>query len=102
MHCTTGADRTPQADRDRRVAEIGEVLAVLPLPRCGSSPPRRSLLHTEVMREHFLVDPDGWRLTGLLDFEPAMIGDRAYGSSARPSNRPYCSRTHCCTCTATS
>lgn len=30
------------------------------------------------MRQHFLIDPDGWRLTGLFDFEPAMIGDRAY------------------------
>jgi hypothetical protein len=25
-----------------------------------------SLLHTEAMPQHFLVDPDGWRLTGLL------------------------------------
>ncbi|WP_037673129.1 aminoglycoside phosphotransferase family protein [Streptomyces griseus] len=45
---------------------------------CLPSTPRRSLLHTEVMRQHFLVDPDGWRLTGVFDFEPAMIGDRAY------------------------
>lgn len=119
-------DRVPHADRERIVAEIGEVLAVLhgldaaplgdvlgpgdwgafvdrqsagaveqqrrhelpsawldripeflasvPLPRT----PRPSLLHTEVMQQHFLVDPDGWRLTGLFDFEPAMIGDRAY------------------------
>ncbi len=40
--------------------------------------PSPSLLHTEVMQQHFLVDPDGWRLTGLFDFEPAMVGDRAY------------------------
>ncbi|MGW1884968.1 phosphotransferase [Streptomyces sp. NPDC001970] len=40
--------------------------------------PQPVLLHTEFMRQHLLVDPDGWRLTGLFDFEPAMIGDRAY------------------------
>ncbi|MEU5577644.1 aminoglycoside 3'-phosphotransferase/choline kinase family protein [Streptomyces huasconensis] len=52
---------------------------------------RRSLLHTEFMRQHLVVRPaepaepavpaapaDGWRLTGLFDFEPAMIGDPAY------------------------
>ncbi|WP_322973411.1 phosphotransferase family protein [Actinacidiphila soli] len=38
----------------------------------------RVLLHTEVMREHLLVDPSRWTLTGLFDFEPAMIGDRVY------------------------
>jgi hygromycin-B 7''-O-kinase len=40
--------------------------------------PPRVLLHTEVMRQHLVVDPQTWRLTGLLDFEPAMIGDPAY------------------------
>ncbi|MEU7599047.1 aminoglycoside 3'-phosphotransferase/choline kinase family protein [Streptomyces sp. NPDC039022] len=54
--------------------QIPDFLTSVSLPRA----PRRSLLHTEVMRQHFLVDPDGWRLTGLFDFEPAMIGDRAY------------------------
>ncbi|MFI1368667.1 phosphotransferase [Streptomyces griseochromogenes] len=54
--------------------QIPDFLASVPLPRA----PHRCLLHTEVMRQHFLVDPDGWRLTGLFDFEPAMIGDRAY------------------------
>lgn len=40
----------------------------------------RVLLHTEFMRQHLLIGPaDGpSRLTGLFDFEPAMIGDRAY------------------------
>jgi hygromycin-B 7''-O-kinase len=44
-----------------------------------SSPP--VLLHTEVMRQHLLVseDPGGaWRLSGLIDFEPAMRGEREY------------------------
>ncbi|MET9734870.1 aminoglycoside phosphotransferase family protein [Streptomyces sp. NPDC006458] len=59
---------------------IPDFLASVLLPR----DPRPSLLHTEVMRQHLLVDPadpadaDGPRLTGLFDFEPAMIGDRAY------------------------
>lgn len=41
---------------------------------------RRVLLHTEVMREHLLAEQrDGaWRLTGLVDFEPAMIGAPEY------------------------
>ena len=39
-----------------------------------------ALLHTEIMREHVLVSGDGerWALSGLFDFEPAMIGDPAY------------------------
>lgn len=41
---------------------------------------RRVLLHTEVMREHLLVTrrDDGWVLSGLFDFEPAMIGAPEY------------------------
>ncbi|MFD3631171.1 phosphotransferase family protein, partial [Streptomyces sp. NPDC058664] len=59
---------------DGWLEQIPDFLDAVPLPRA----PHRSLLHTEVMRQHFLVDPDGWRLTGLFDFEPAMTGDRAY------------------------
>jgi len=40
--------------------------------------PERVLLHTEVIREHLLVTPGTWTLSGLLDFETAMTGDRAY------------------------
>ncbi|CAM5285105.1 phosphotransferase [Streptomyces spiroverticillatus] len=40
--------------------------------------PPRVVLHTEPMRQHFVVDPTTWRLTGLFDFEPAMLGDAAY------------------------
>ena len=41
---------------------------------------RHALLHTEVMREHLLVAPvdGGQGLTGLFDFEPAMIGAPEY------------------------
>ncbi|MEU3074037.1 aminoglycoside phosphotransferase family protein [Streptomyces laurentii] len=53
---------------------IEDFLTSVPLPRA----PRPSLLHTEVMRQHFFADPGTWRLTGFYDFEPAMIGDRAY------------------------
>lgn len=40
----------------------------------------RALLHTELMREHLLVSPaqGRWRVTGLFDFEPAMVGAPEY------------------------
>jgi hygromycin-B 7''-O-kinase len=40
--------------------------------------PERVLLHTEMIREHLMVNPGTWTLSGLLDFETAMTGDRAY------------------------
>ncbi|CAM5455500.1 aminoglycoside phosphotransferase family protein [Streptomyces aurantiogriseus] len=58
------------------VEQIPGFLASVPLPRTPQPGP--SLLHTEVMQQHFLLDPATHRLTGLFDFEPAMIGDRAY------------------------
>lgn len=41
---------------------------------------RRALLHTEVMLDHVLVERDrsSLRLSGLVDFEPAMVGDPEY------------------------
>ena len=41
---------------------------------------RRALLHTEVMRDHVqLVEAQGsWSVGGLLDFEPAMVGEPEY------------------------
>ena len=40
----------------------------------------RALLHTEVMREHFMVDRrDGvWRVSGIIDFEDALLGAPEY------------------------
>ena len=40
----------------------------------------RSLLHTEIMREHLRVQPraGGWEISGRFDFEPAMIGTPEY------------------------
>ncbi|MEV0437664.1 aminoglycoside 3'-phosphotransferase/choline kinase family protein [Streptomyces spectabilis] len=57
--------------------QIPDFLDAVGPPAAGA---RRALLHTEFMREHLLAAPapDGWRLTGLFDFEPAMIGDPAY------------------------
>ncbi|MCU0724713.1 MAG: aminoglycoside 3'-phosphotransferase/choline kinase family protein [Planctomycetes bacterium] len=42
------------------------------------------LLHTEVMREHLFVtrDAGGWRLSGLIDFEPSMAGAAEYEFAA--------------------
>ncbi len=51
------------------------------LGRWASAPSgERVLLHTEVMREHLLVEAsdDGWHISGLFDFEPAMCGERLY------------------------
>jgi hygromycin-B 7''-O-kinase len=67
---------------DLWLEQIPDFLASVPLPRT----PSPTLLHTEVMQQHFLAVTagpeadlaDGLRLTGLFDFEPAMIGDRAY------------------------
>jgi hygromycin-B 7''-O-kinase len=53
------------------VAQIPEFLAGVPL---GTERP--VLLHTEIMSEHLLVS-DG-RLTGLIDFEPAVRGAPEY------------------------
>lgn len=53
------------------VAQIPGFLAGIPL---GGERP--VLLHTEIMNEHLLVE-DG-RLTGLIDFEPAMRGAPEY------------------------
>lgn len=46
----------------------------------AEQPSRLAWLHTEIMREHVLVEQsDGsWRLSGLIDFEPAMIGHPEY------------------------
>ena len=43
---------------------------------------QRALLHTEVTRENLMVTPGTWTLSGLLDFETAMIGDRPYEFAA--------------------
>jgi hygromycin-B 7''-O-kinase len=56
--------------------QIPPFLDAVPL----AAPARGALLHTEVMREHLLVAPSarGFVLSGLFDFEPAMIGAQEY------------------------
>ena len=59
---------------DRWLSQIEVFLESVPL-----APGReRVLLHTEVTREQLVVNPGTWTLSGLLDFETAMTGDRAY------------------------
>ncbi len=66
-----------QRQRDRRlppewVEQVDPFLARwMPPPA-----PRQVLLHTELMREHLMVD--GGLPTGLFDFEPAMLGAPEY------------------------
>lgn len=57
------------------LAQIPAFLASVPLPAGPCV-----LLHTEVMRDHVLVQPDGtgWTVSGLFDFEPAMLGAPEY------------------------
>jgi hygromycin-B 7''-O-kinase len=60
--------------------QIPRFLAATTLPR----PAREVLLHTEIMRAHLFAQrgPSGWSLSGLVDFEPAMVGDPEYEFAA--------------------
>jgi hygromycin-B 7''-O-kinase len=59
---------------DLWLSQVGGFLESVPL-----APGReRVLLHTEVTRGHLLVNPGTWTLSGLLDFETAVAGDRGY------------------------
>jgi hygromycin-B 7''-O-kinase len=60
----------------RWLEQIPEFLSENPLSP-GSAD---RLLHTEIMREHLLVEhaPAGWRFSGLFDFEPSMLGAHEY------------------------
>ncbi|MFB9430647.1 aminoglycoside phosphotransferase family protein [Streptoalloteichus tenebrarius] len=62
------------------LAQVPDFLDAVPL--APPTPP--VLLHTEVMSDHLLVTPcdDGWTLSGLFDFEPAMRGAREYEFAA--------------------
>jgi hygromycin-B 7''-O-kinase len=71
-----------------RLEQIPDFPASVTLPRA----PRPSLLHTEVMRQHLLVDPEGPRLTGLFDFEPASA-TAPTTSSASACSSPAATRT---------
>jgi hygromycin-B 7''-O-kinase len=78
-------ERATAAERQRAVnlpdlwlSQIEGFLESVPL----ASGRERVLLHTEVIREHLVVDPGTWTLSGLVDFETAMTGDRAYEFAA--------------------
>jgi hygromycin-B 7''-O-kinase len=79
--------RRTAVERQRRRGLDERWLEQIPgfLDGTGLGEPRPgSLLHTEVMREHLLVERSagGWRLSGLFDFEPAMIGAPEYEFAA--------------------
>jgi hygromycin-B 7''-O-kinase len=63
----------PARHQDRIAGQAGELLAAL-----HGLDPGRVLLHTEVTRENLVASPGTWTLSGLLDFETAMAGDRPY------------------------
>ena len=82
--------RTPAgvAQPDRAVPGIGAADARAPA----------ALLHTEVTRENLMVSPGTRALSGLLDFETAMTGDRPASSPQSASS----SRTATRACSAAS
>lgn len=69
---------------DPWLTQIEGFLDSVPLP----PGPEPVLLHTEVTREHLLVTPGTWTLSGLLDFETAMTGGRAYEFAAAGLSLP--------------
>jgi len=76
------AQRETAVERQRKRGLDEAWLAQIPafLAAIDFATPRRALLHTEVMREHLLLD-DG-ELSGLFDFEPAMVGAPEYELAA--------------------
>ncbi|AXB47525.1 aminoglycoside phosphotransferase family protein [Amycolatopsis albispora] len=76
------ARRAKAVEQQRRAGLAEEWLAQIPgfLAEVDLGTPSPVLLHTEVMRDHLLVQrgADGWALTGLFDFEPAMRGAPEY------------------------
>jgi hygromycin-B 7''-O-kinase len=79
------SQRATATERQREVelpelwlSQIEGFLASVPL----APGQERVLLHTEVTPEQLLVDPATWTLSGLLDFETAVTGDRGYEFAA--------------------
>ncbi|MDB4931103.1 MAG: aminoglycoside phosphotransferase [Myxococcaceae bacterium] len=77
------AQRATAVERQRARGLDERWLAQIPAYLDAWMPPvegPRALLHTELMREHLLVaqGPRGWAVTGLFDFEPAMVGAPEY------------------------
>ena len=76
------ASQRAAADGRQRAAGLAQAWLSQIEPFLGSVPlgsgHQRVLLHTEVTRENLVVSPGTWTLSGLLDFETAMAGDRIY------------------------
>ncbi|WP_433471113.1 phosphotransferase family protein [Saccharomonospora azurea] len=76
------ARREAVVDHHRRQELPPEWLELVPEFVDGVDLPveRPVFLHTELLREHILVRHDGnrWRISGLIDFEPAMVGAAEY------------------------
>ncbi|MBP2181207.1 phosphotransferase family protein [Amycolatopsis magusensis] len=74
--------RANAVQRQEKAGLAGEWLAQIPgfLAEVEFGTPEPVLLHTEFMRDHLLVsrEADGWAVTGLFDFEPAMRGAPEY------------------------
>jgi hygromycin-B 7''-O-kinase len=81
------AEQCVEQQRSRELPEpwlqqIPDFLARQDLPAVATATP--VLLHTEIMREHVLVEPSdgGTVLSGLFDFEPARLGAPEYELAA--------------------
>ncbi|MGC7095580.1 phosphotransferase family protein [Amycolatopsis lurida] len=74
--------RAKAVQQQRKAGLADEWLEQIPdfLAEVELGTPEPVLLHTEFMRDHLLVrrEADGWALTGLFDFEPAMRGAPEY------------------------
>jgi hygromycin-B 7''-O-kinase len=74
--------RAKAVERQRRLnldeAWLAQIPAFLDRVDFGTPPP--VLLHTEFGREHLMMtrDADGWRVSGLFDFEPSIRGAAEY------------------------
>lgn len=84
--------RATAAERQRKaglpqawLSQIEPFLGSVPL----ASGHQRALLHTEVTRENLIVSPGTWTLSGLVDFETAMTGDRSYEFAAAGLGIPH-------------
>jgi hygromycin-B 7''-O-kinase len=60
------------------LSQIPEYMAGISLDVHG--PAYMAPLHTELMQEHIFIEKRGndWTLSGLIDFEPSMVGHREY------------------------
>ncbi|GAK53585.1 predicted protein [Candidatus Moduliflexus flocculans] len=60
------------------LAQLSDYMNAYPLDL--QDPKQMAPLHTEFMLEHLFVKQEGtrWKVSGLIDFEPSMVGQREY------------------------